>query len=159
MTNMERRFWSKVDIRKLDECWNWKRSKRGGYGKFWADKEVGAHRYAYESYYKVKIPKGKMVLHKCDNRACCNPKHLYLGNAQDNMNDLHARGKRGITGNPSKLYAGEIWLIRRLKRIKTMKIQGKGRQDFIASMFNTNQSVISRIWSSNKYLCKEGYLV
>lgn len=44
------------------------------------------------------IPEGMMVLHHCDNPPCCNPEHLYIGDAFDNMADKKRRGRIGDTG-------------------------------------------------------------
>lgn len=81
-------------------CWNWKLSKDSfGYGRLKV--QLGArdkfrfssvHRYSYEVF-TGEIPAGMNVLHKCDNRACCNPIHLFIGSQQDNMRDMHAKGR------------------------------------------------------------------
>lgn len=59
-----------------------------GYGNFWANrKNNAAHRISYKLFVG-KIPKRKLVLHKCDIRHCINPKHLFLGTQQDNIDDM-----------------------------------------------------------------------
>lgn len=87
-----KRFWDKVD--KTKDCWNWTGCLRGytGYGCIKIDKKVyDCHRVSYALTYG-KIPEGKLVLHKCDNRRCVNPKHLYIGTHKDNVRDSIERG-------------------------------------------------------------------
>lgn len=70
-------------------CWTWIGPvNRGGYG-LWGKKL--AHRVAFAEAIGT-IPEGALVLHRCDNPPCVNPKHLYAGTASDNMNDALARG-------------------------------------------------------------------
>lgn len=82
-------FWVRVKVGKKNECWPWLGGKtRGGYGDD-RRKTLGvrrAHRAAWVAKYGY-IPE-LQVLHKCDNRICCNPNHLYLGDHQDNMDDM-----------------------------------------------------------------------
>lgn len=88
---------------KLNEetgCIEWQGYLRGGYGNTTVrleskkHKTIGVHRLAYE-HYVGKIPEGLLVCHKCDNRKCINPKHLFLGTYKDNMNDMIAKGRDG----------------------------------------------------------------
>ena len=47
----------------------------------------------WEAHNAEPIPEGLQVLHHCDNRACVNPDHLYVGTPQDNVNDMKERNR------------------------------------------------------------------
>ncbi len=81
-------------------CWEWRLGKdRLGYGRLKvscgsrsAFRFTSAHRYAWELWIGA-IPEGINVLHRCDNRPCCNPQHLFLGTQKENMQDMHTKGR------------------------------------------------------------------
>ena len=77
-----------------DNCIEWTKSKdRDGYGLHWnGTKMVRAHRVAYEEYYG-SFDSELSVCHICDNPSCVNPKHLFLGTQQDNMNDRKQKNR------------------------------------------------------------------
>jgi hypothetical protein len=86
--DVRKRFWSKVDIKDLFDCWEWQASKdNDGYGNFRVEgKTKQSHRFAWELVYG-KIPEGLLCLHICNNPSCVNLSHLYLGTDQNNMDD------------------------------------------------------------------------
>lgn len=86
-------FWNRVVVRGKDDCWIWTGGLATGYGVMRIHcKNVGAHRYSWMLHNNEStIPKGLWILHKCDNRKCVNPKHLYCGTPSDNMSDREAR--------------------------------------------------------------------
>lgn len=91
MKNVQDRFFEKV--RKTRKCWEWTALTVNGYGRFRIGNSlVSAHRYAYELSFG-EIPAGLFVLHKCDNRSCVKPAHLFLGTLQANMQDAVAKGR------------------------------------------------------------------
>lgn len=87
-------FWAKVNKRGHGGCWLWIAAidSRGRGAFVRRQRRVQAHRISWELHHGP-IPKGLWVLHHCDVRNCVNPKHLYLGDAQDNSDDRLRRGR------------------------------------------------------------------
>jgi hypothetical protein len=94
--SVDERFWDKVSLGHPGGCLVWGAKKtRNGYGQFSINrKHFGAHRISYELCVGT-IPAGAHVLHKCDNRCCVNPDHLFLGTNTDNVRDREAKGRGG----------------------------------------------------------------
>jgi len=91
-------FWSKVKGRGTDQCWHWTAYvSPTGYGSFHVNrKRILAHRYSYQLQYG-EIPKGYLVMHKCDNPSCVNPNHLMIGTHVDNMRDMAEKNRSAKT--------------------------------------------------------------
>lgn len=111
------KFWSTIVIAESG-CWNWGGSRaKDGYGIFRCGPESRAHRVAY-LFGKGVIPKGLWVLHHCDNPACCNPLHLYVGTAKQNSRDRDVRGRANVPSGEkcwkAKLNRAKVLEIRRL---------------------------------------------
>jgi len=89
------RFWSKVNIGKEDECWEWQATKQNkGYGQFWLDYKMQlAHRVSYMIHTSKEFFGN--LMHTCDNPACVNPHHLQEGGQLDNMSDMYKKGRQG----------------------------------------------------------------
>lgn len=89
----EARFWEKVDKRGPDECWPWIASPgRKGYGQFWFMGAMhSSHRVSY--YLANGHWPDPCCCHRCDNPACVNPGHLFVGTQSDNVSDMRAKGR------------------------------------------------------------------
>ena len=81
-------------------CWLWTGAitkgphGNGGYGVCQADgKSTLCHRFGLELKLGRDLTDLEYSLHTCDNRACQNPDHLWAGSAQDNSDDMVARGR------------------------------------------------------------------
>lgn len=94
------RFAQKLDQCGPDECWPWTATKnRFGHGQFFVSRERGtipAHVFALELATGERCPDGLEGCHRCDNPPCCNPAHIYYGTRQQNVDDMHARGRAVI---------------------------------------------------------------
>lgn len=98
--NVLGRLISSVHI--TESCWNWTRYRNEwGYGRLRVNGEKQlAHRVSFQLF-RGPIPAGMLVCHTCDNPACINPSHLFLGTNQDNVTDCMAKGRhRGILNSP-----------------------------------------------------------
>lgn len=99
-----------------DACWPWTAGKCGKYGTMYANRKNRlAHALALEVT-TGEPASGRCALHKCDNPPCCNPKHLYWGTHQQNMNDRNTRGRsarlKGELHGCSKLTDEQVMEIR-----------------------------------------------
>ena len=140
-------FWAKVD--KSGECWLWTAGRfTSGYGQFnqragGPKLSLAAHRVAWQLA-SGEIPEGLCVLHKCDNRLCVNPAHLFLGTKRDNTADMIKKGRKNTAvGNQkpnSRLTPCGVALARQMRRCGV-----SGRE--IAKRFGVGPTTIRRILS------------
>lgn len=137
------RFWSKVD--KTSECWEWTGAVGGtGYGSFGIEtKKWGlSHRVAW-ALTNGDIPVGMYVCHRCDNRGCCRPDHLFLGTASDNCSDMWEKSRQH---NYSNMQRGELRHNAKLDENKVREARllfpSKTKTE-IASIYDVDISTIS----------------
>ena len=81
-------------IKLSDGCWEYTAYKnKWGYGRStYGGKKMLSHRFIYE-YYFGEIADGLLICHHCDNPACVNPEHLYLGTPKTNARDMSIRNR------------------------------------------------------------------
>ena len=145
------RFWSKVDkapgFGPNGDCWRWAGTALlPGYGTFKITDQNGvrmdarAHRISW-AITKGPIPDGMCVLHSCDNPACCNPAHLWLGTNAENSADMVKKGRHptGADHALTKLTDGDVIAIRQ-------RYQAGGiTQRSLAAQYGVNRGTIWRI--------------
>jgi hypothetical protein len=149
------RFWSKV--KKTDEgCWEWTRAiNQTGYGMFsWGHANWRpAHRVAFFLANGRWPSAGMFVCHKCDNRRCCNPDHLFEGTARDNMQDCVLKGRINKP-HPKAVGQGNhqaklTWKI--VDEIRTMKPR-YGLKISLARKYGLSRSSIERIFLNQSWV-------
>lgn len=151
------RFWSKVNIADADSCWEWQAFRTDeGYGQFTT---ILTERYA-SGRLKVKthiasrlafelahgaIPEGYCVRHTCDNPPCCNPKHLILGDQEQNIADRIARRRSasGANNGRAKLTDEQVREIR--------YVASNQPRIALARQFNVSPSVVRNIVSGKTW--------
>jgi hypothetical protein len=133
-------FESRLQANISTGCLEWTGSRdRQGYGTVrTGGKDYKAHRVAYERACGT-IPPGVFVCHKCDNPPCCNPDHLFLGDAKTNSEDAknkmrHARGDQNGYAKVSK---------HTVKRIRVLAKEMS--QQAVADLFGIHQTTVSKI--------------
>lgn len=155
LTNLER-FLLRVNKTAAGGCWLWTGwLGRGGYGSFGFYGETRrekAHRAAYKLLVS-DIPAGQSVLHRCDNPACVNPAHLFLGTHADNMADMRKKGRgRSLPGEKSPV-AKLTWAD--VAAIRDAHAAGAATCRELAARFNVSAANISsiiagRTWAHNR---------
>lgn len=156
------RFWPKVE--KTDGCWIWTGARHeGGYGVIGkGGKSAGlirAHRAAWELT-NGPIPDGLYACHRCDNRACVRPDHLFLGTAKENSQDMVRKGRvasgdRSGPRNHRASYVGErasqsklTWA--QVDEIRARLKMGEKQRD-LSKAFGVAQGQISAIGSGKRW--------
>lgn len=127
-------------------CWTWRGFVHpDGYGYLWANgKSWRAPRYSYTRF-NGEIPENTFVCHTCDNMLCVNPKHLFLGTRQDNIDDMCAKGRaKGAVGN-NNVHA--ILTEDQVIEIRNSYVKSPGALTKLATEYGVDKQVITRLLS------------
>jgi hypothetical protein len=91
-------FWTHNRFDPVTGCWNWTGAHNGGgYGhKYHNGRQERVHRLAAHFYLGFDLKSSLQVLHRCDNPACFNPKHLFIGTQLENMKDCVEKGRLNV---------------------------------------------------------------
>jgi hypothetical protein len=143
LTSLEEKFWLCVD-KKEAGCWAWTGLKSvDGYGEL-SHKclTYRAHRVSWALHFG-EIPNKMSVLHKCDNRECTNPDHLFIGTQLDNMRDCAAKGRISVLMGESNPSAKINQFI--AEEIRLIHSSGSTSISKIASMYGIGRTTVRRI--------------
>ena len=143
--------YNKFVIKNAEGCWDWSGCvpKNPGYGQFRHSMKLErAHRASWLIYFG-EIPLGMMVLHKCDNKRCSKPDHLFLGTKLDNNLDMLKKGYHPTIGksgeeNPmAKLTNEEVEFIKSIDKKQYNRHK-------LAELFGIHYNTVSKIRNKSK---------
>lgn len=142
-----RRFWSRVDKSGTNGCWLWLGCTCGStsiYGTHgYQGKTYKAHRLAYELTHGP-IPNGMLACHRCDNKLCVNPDHIFLGTQKDNISDMYRKGRnrnvslRGEENHRSKYTTNQA------VDVKTLRLNGTSMKQ-ISELTGVSEPAVNSI--------------
>jgi Zinc-binding loop region of homing endonuclease len=160
--NTPEKFWNRVNVGDAESCWCWMGAvTSSGYGNLsWHSQHIQAHRLAYflskgnislMTNFRVEgVAKTykRFVLHRCDNRLCCNPKHLFLGSMRTNLLDAYQKGRKV---QPKSTHANAKLSADLVVSIRNEYARGCVSQQKLAQTYGVSQRAISLIVRNETY--------
>lgn len=155
-------FWARVRVGAPNECWEWQGAlTSSGYGSLsWHGQHVQAHRLAFAlSGGAIALPTQfrapgraktyrRFVLHRCDNRKCCNPAHLFLGSMRANQLDAYKKGRKV---QPRSTHVNAKLSPEDVRSLRAAYATGQARQVDLAAKFGVSQRVVSLVVRNESY--------
>ena len=160
------RFREKVSRGSVDECWPWQAGRNSfGYGYFrYNGRHLRAHRVAYQLANNLPVGSDTgslFVCHRCDNRACCNPAHLFLGTTDDNMRDAANKGRMSqgeehrraceLTKSRGSRHHDALFTDSQVAIVRDLYASSNVSQAQLAARYGTTQQTISGIVRYQRY--------
>ena len=142
-TDLELKITRRLTTMQEGDCWEWTGFRTDkGYGHITANEvnEQLSHRAAYKLWIG-DIPDNLCVLHKCDNPSCCNPDHLFLGDNNDNVQDMIEKGRDRCFNKKRKLSDDDVAVI--IDKSNSLK--------YLSDLFGISTSMISLIRCGKNY--------
>jgi hypothetical protein len=134
-----KRFWMRVVRYPGEACWLWRGAKASGYGRMRVDGRLeSSHRLAWAFEHGALPEPGKVVCHRCDNRGCCRPDHLFLGTYGDNAQDAVNKGRMHPVWRRSVIDEETVRLIREA-------VAAGEAQRAVARRFGCSQQHVSKL--------------
>lgn len=134
----------------LGGCLEWQGATKNGYGVLCVGsrrdgdrRTQRAHRIAWELAFGP-IPEGMYVCHRCDNRRCCNPNHLFLGTHVENMADMVAKGRQRHVPQPGVLNGRAKLNPTLAAEIRDLSTRGEPVRD-LAQRFGVGETAIKDV--------------
>jgi hypothetical protein len=143
MISLEQRLVAMSSVNADTGCLEWFAAKDGGgYGMIRIGRRTcRAHRISFEVHFGP-IPDGMCVCHRCDNRLCIKPSHLFLGTQTENMADRDSKGRqprtRGERHGSAKLSEVDVSVIRNAEG-------GRGLLTALAKQFGVSRTQIANV--------------
>lgn len=129
-------------------CWNWTGYvHHRSYALISVERgrrKIAAHRLSYEVFIG-QVRSGMFVCHRCDNKRCINPEHLFLGTHADNMRDMSRKGRARGAVRPGESNGSARLGESQVREIRAIYSLGGVTQPGLAARFGVSRSNISAI--------------